>query len=584
MEINKNPIDLTFQNVTVTVKTKQGKKQLLSDVSGICKSSQITAILGSSGAGKTTLLNVLTDRIENSKAISVRGKIQANQTEITYRKFSDFGTYVMQDDILLETMTVKECLQFAANLKTPGNQLEKDKVVQETIKILKLERCQNTLIGGQFVKKGISGGERKRTSIGFELVTNPSVIILDEPTSGLDSFTAYLLIAELKRYAINRQKTIVFTIHSPSSDIWQMFDRIMLLVEGQFIYQGKSNEAILNYFSNQGFNCPRMQNPADYFMSLMHLNQKNAQNYPIYFQKYGSLLKLQVEKEIEQREKSEILAYKFQTPFLYQLQQIAKRSLKNVKRNPILFRARIIQAIIMGLIVGLIYFQSEDGSNHPTSIRHMNDRNGLLFFVCINQLMMSLKPCSVSFPSMRKVFLREDSSNLYSPYAYFFGRLAIEIIPQIISPILYGLIQFFMVGLNDRTVGNVFFYFFCLILNSLLGLSLGYIGGSIFSDVKTAVFMSPLIFVPNALFGGFFKNRKNLASWISWIEYLFPIKYSFNAIAANEYENTHFIPSPTELLNLEFSKWECVYILLGFIIGLLIISCFCLVCNRKRLQ
>ncbi|KAL4474975.1 hypothetical protein ABPG74_001671 [Tetrahymena malaccensis] len=601
---NQNAIDLTFQNVTVTVQTKQGKKLLLQDVSGICKSSQITAILGSSGAGKTTLLNVLTNRIQNSKKVQVNGKIQANSTEINFRKFSEFGAYVMQDDVLLETMTVRECLQFAANLKVQGDQHEKDKVVQETLKILKLERCQNTLIGGQFVKKGISGGERKRTSIGFELVTNPSVIILDEPTSGLDSFTAYLLISELKRYAINKEKTVVFTIHSPSSDIWQLFDRVMLLIEGQFIYQGKGNQSILNYFSNQGFNCPRLQNPADYLMSIMHQNNKNAQNYPIYFQKYDSLLKPYVEKEIEQGEKFEILSYKFETSFVYQIQQIAKRSLNNVKRNPILFRARIIQAIIMGLIVGLIYFKSEgrsqvvffklivqiliylskDGSNHPTSIRDMNDRNGLLFFVCINQLMMSLKPCSVSFPSMRKVFIREDNSKLYSPYAYFFGRLIIEIIPQIISPILYGLIQFYMVGLNDRTVGNVFFYFLCLILNSLLGLSLGYIGGSIFSDVKTAVFMSPLIFVPNALFGGFFKNRKNLASWIRWIEYLFPIKYSFNAIAANEYENTHFIPSPTELLNLEFSKWECVYILLGFIIGLLTISCFCLVCNRKRQQ
>lgn len=107
--------------------------------------------------------------------------------------------------------------------------------VNELIKELRLENCQNTFVGGEIIK-GISGGERKRTSIGVELITNPPLLMLDEPTSGLDSFTAFVIIALLKKYSM-KGKTVIFTIHQPDSDIFNLFDRLMLLVEGKFIYQ-----------------------------------------------------------------------------------------------------------------------------------------------------------------------------------------------------------------------------------------------------------------------------------------------------------------------------------------------------------
>lgn len=118
----------------------------------------------------------------------------------------------MQDDILMETMTVKEVFEFAVSLKLKCPPLEKEERVQLMIRNLRLEKCQNTFVGGIFVK-GISGGERKRTSIGYELISDPVSIFLDEPTSGLDSFTAYTIIDLLRGFAHNQGKTIIFTIH-----------------------------------------------------------------------------------------------------------------------------------------------------------------------------------------------------------------------------------------------------------------------------------------------------------------------------------------------------------------------------------
>jgi ABC-type multidrug transport system ATPase subunit len=114
----------------------------------------------------------------------------------------------------------------------------------------KLEKCQNTFIGGNMVK-GISGGERKRTSIAVELITNPDVILLDEPTSGLDSFTAFLIIDILRDYS-RQGRTVIFTIHQPNSDIFELFDKLLLMVEGKLIFQDNFKKAV-GHFANIGY-------------------------------------------------------------------------------------------------------------------------------------------------------------------------------------------------------------------------------------------------------------------------------------------------------------------------------------------
>lgn len=128
------------------------------------------------------------------------------------KNFSSYSAYVQQDDILFQTMTVRECLEFAAKLKLPGEYGQKMARVNDLIATLKLNKCQNTRIGGPLVK-GVSGGERKRTSIGVELITDPNLIFLDEPTTGLDSFTATSVMESLGDLARKDNRTVISTIH-----------------------------------------------------------------------------------------------------------------------------------------------------------------------------------------------------------------------------------------------------------------------------------------------------------------------------------------------------------------------------------
>ena len=146
--------------------------------------------MGASGAGKTSLMNAISDRIAKSKTSILTGDIKVNDSyPLTQKLFGSCASYVMQDDVLFAYFTVREALTFAARLRLKVPIKEQDERVNNLILKLGLTKCQDTIVGS-VLKKTISGGERKRTSIGVELITDPSVILLDEPTSGLDSFMA----------------------------------------------------------------------------------------------------------------------------------------------------------------------------------------------------------------------------------------------------------------------------------------------------------------------------------------------------------------------------------------------------------
>ena len=186
---------------------------ILKGCTGYCLPGQLTFIMGASGAGKTSLLNLLSDRMDLKPGMSVTGQVKLNdEHELNQDIFASYASYVMQDDVIFAYFTVKEALTFAARLKLHCGFEEQDMRVNELISDLGLEECKDTVCGS-ITKKTISGGERKRTAIGVELITDPKVVLLDEPTSGLDSFTAVRIVRCLQTLARKRNKCIVSTIH-----------------------------------------------------------------------------------------------------------------------------------------------------------------------------------------------------------------------------------------------------------------------------------------------------------------------------------------------------------------------------------
>ncbi|XP_021373096.1 ABC transporter G family member 27-like [Mizuhopecten yessoensis] len=253
---------LEFTDLAVTVSSKE----ILKGVSGIVYSGDLLAVMGPTGSGKTTLLNTLAGKIP-----VVSGSVHLNGLPFDKALRRRLG-YVMQSDVFLPNLTLWETLYFIAMVRIPDRFTKEEKTdrINIIVKFLGLQKCLQTVIGRTYSHglSGLSGGEKKRASIACELLTDPDILLLDEPTSGLDSSTAHTLMVQLKNYATGYNKTIVATIHQPSSQVFHMFSTLLLLVEGEMAYFGHASSA-MGYFTDLGMPCIPDYNPADFLLELL---------------------------------------------------------------------------------------------------------------------------------------------------------------------------------------------------------------------------------------------------------------------------------------------------------------------------
>ncbi|KAI8588455.1 hypothetical protein BDZ88DRAFT_194973 [Geranomyces variabilis] len=243
---------------------------VLRDVQGIVKAGEVMAVMGGSGAGKTTFLDILAKR---EKRGAVTGDILVNGKFMSDAEYRSIVGYVDQEDTLMPTLTVYETVLYSALLRLPRSMStkEKEERVMETLIELDILHIANRRIGTTG-ERGISGGEKRRVSIACELVTGPSILFLDEPTSGLDAFNAYNVIESLVNLARTYRRTVILTIHQPRSNIFALFDKLVLLAKGRVVYSGPAQQDCRDCFEQQGFKCPLGFNMADYLIDLtMHV-------------------------------------------------------------------------------------------------------------------------------------------------------------------------------------------------------------------------------------------------------------------------------------------------------------------------
>ncbi|KAK7070934.1 hypothetical protein SK128_000156 [Halocaridina rubra] len=252
----RKPLEVSINDVCLSI----NKETILSKISCLCRPGEVLAVMGPSGAGKTSLLNVMSGRVRPTS-----GNITVNGEPLSKRLKKQI-CYVLQQDIFFTDLTLRQTLVYTALLRLPDTMSYQDKIshVDHVLDILDLKRCQDTIIGS-IMNRGLSGGEKKRANIACELFNNPSIMLLDEPTSGLDSSTAYSLIATLKQFAAKENKTVIMTLHQPSSQIFYMIDRLLLLCNGQNAYFGDTKK-VVGHFARIGLPVAPHYNPADFIL------------------------------------------------------------------------------------------------------------------------------------------------------------------------------------------------------------------------------------------------------------------------------------------------------------------------------
>ena len=266
MMTDHKPAALQFQGVGYEL----NGKRILNDVSGSVNPGQVMAIMGASGAGKTTFLDILARK---NKRGTIGGSIYVNGENVSDNDFKSVIGFVDQEDAMMPTLTVHETILNSAMLRLPRDMggLVKEAKVFEVERQLGISHIRDQLIGSEESGgRGISGGEKRRVGIACELVTSPSILFLDEPTSGLDAHNAYNVVECLVNLARTYNRTVVFTIHQPRSNIVALFDQLVLLAKGRTVYSGPFSKC-QNYFDSIGYPCPPGFNIADYLVDLtMH--------------------------------------------------------------------------------------------------------------------------------------------------------------------------------------------------------------------------------------------------------------------------------------------------------------------------
>jgi len=558
------------------LKSKGGETQtktIIYPMSAEFKPGRLTAIMGPSGAGKTSMLNVISGSGQEGAvegALIINGQ---NTNGATMRKLSAF---VFQDDVILETMTVREAIMMSAVLRLPQtlSLAQKTAKVDEIIHTLHLELAADTVIGGVTTGvTGISGGERKRTAVAMELVTNPSIIFLDEPTSGLDTFTAFSLIRTLKSLA-SKGRTVIATIHQPSSDIYHLFDDLLLLSRGHVVYNGPVANAV-GYFAERGFPCDQFTNPADHFFMRVLNNTAEIDTDALEGEELRVALALgrkqldarldglvhawaehpyaeQVRRDVASPfvigyDKSD---FKTEASWTRQFATLWKRAFKNAVRNKMVVRAKLAQTLFLACLIGLIYLQVDD------SQASIQDRTGVLFFIAINQVMGSAIAILSIFHGEKTVFAREHKSGMYGLSAYFFSRTLVELPHGVIFPFIGATIMYWMIGLR-HDAGRYFITCVIVIFLSNCGNSIGILGACATPNLSIALGVVPMALLPLMLFSGLFANLDSIPVFIRWLKWITPMKYGFVALAKNEFEDLPFVCTASELVKTPKGEMNC---------------------------
>ncbi|CAI0410737.1 unnamed protein product [Linum tenue] len=566
--------------------TKKRVVKILHNISGIVKPSRMTLLLGPPGSGKTTLLKALSGKLDNNLRVSGR---------VTYcgHEFHEFVpqrtcAYISQQECHLGELTVRETLEFSGRCLGVGTKydllaelsrrekeagikpdLEVDAfmkatsvtgqenhlVVDYVMKLLGLDICADIIVGNE-MRRGISGGQKKRVTTGEMLVGPAKVFMMDEISTGLDSSTTYQIVRFMKQMVHIMDITMVISLLQPAPETYELFDNIILISENQIVYQGPRDN-VLDFFEYVGFKCPERKGVADFLQEVTSKNDQkqywskpeetyryiSVPDFVMFFNSFLTGKKLDEELAVPYDRSSTHPAALVKERYGISNKDLLKacflREMLLIKRNAFLYIFKTMQLTIMSIICMTMFFRT------TMHVGHLGDGNkfyGALFCSLLNIMFNGVSELMLTTQRL-PVFYKERDSLLYPAWAFALPIWVLRVPISFGESLIWISLTYYTIGFAP-SVDRYFkqFLAFVCINQMAQGLfrSIAAVARSVVIAPVIGMFTLLVVFV----LGGFIIAKDDIQPWLIWGYYISPMMYGQNAIVINEFLHERWNPDP----------------------------------------
>ncbi|CAI8614418.1 unnamed protein product [Vicia faba] len=619
-------LDLIEAPFNYILRKRRQHLDILQNVSGIIKPGRMTLLLGPPSSGKTTLLLALAGKLDPNLKIS--GKVTYNGHEMNEFVPQRTAAYVSQNDLHIGELTVRETLAFSARFQGVGPRIDmleevsrrevernifpdpdidiymkavatggkENLAVDYTLKLLGLENCADTVVGGAMLR-GVSGGQRKRVTTGEMLVGTAKALFMDEISTGLDSSTTYQVVKSVKQSVQLLKGTAVISLLQPPPETYDLFDDIILLSEGHIVYQGPC-EHVLEFFGSLGFKCPERKSVADFLQEVTSM--KDQEQYWVERRKpYKFVTPKDFAEIFESFHVGRTLGNELVTPFdkskshpaalttnTYGIGKwelfkacIAREYLL-MKRNAFYYKFKLCQISVMAIVTMTVFLRT---GMHRNSVIDGGIYAGALFFGNLVVMFNGFADLATTIARL-PVFYKQRDLLFYPSWAYALPTWILKIPLTFAEAAAWTFLTYYVIGYSPEFARLIKQYFLLILINQM-GTSLFRLLGAIGREMAVATTLGSFLLTFLIAMGGFAVSRDSIKIGWLWGYWISPIMYATNGLMNNEFLGKAWgkvLPNSTEPLGVQvlkskgfFTEWYWYWISFGAMIGYTLLFHFC---------
>ncbi|GLA60598.1 hypothetical protein AtubIFM54640_001077 [Aspergillus tubingensis] len=542
---NNTVNNFSWRDLTVTVKDRHTKqpRNLIDGISGSVQQGELVALMGPSGCGKTTLLNVLARRAASSGA-KTTGDCYIDGKTVDNATFGRLTSYVEQEDALIGSLTVRETLKFAADLSLPSSvtKVQRKERIHSLLQAFGIQNQASTLVGTP-IRKGISGGQKRRVSVASQLMTCPKILFLDEPTSGLDSSASFEVISYVKEMAVANNLIIIASIHQPSTTTFQLFDKLLLLSSGKTCYFGPVTE-VPTYFDSIGYSLPINTNPAEFILDLVSsdfagsthaMSKDQVQRIHTSWSESSNAAALteQVSQRtvLSEKQSAKLDMDELSRPGILSITlTLLHRSFIKSYRDVVAYGIRIVMYLGLAIMMGTVWLRLH------TEQSYIQPFINAIFFGSAFMSFMAVAYVP-AFIEDRMTFIKERANGLYGALPFIVSNFIIGLPFLFLISLLFSIISYWLSNFNP-TATSFFTWVMWLFLDLVAAESLVVFMTSIFPNFVISL---ALVAFANGLWmsvGGFLVTPKILNPFWKYVfHYIDYQAYVFQGMMVNEFQH-----------------------------------------------